>query len=49
MLQEYNKIYNKDCIKFLKELPNESINLIIADPPYNKGVAKWDKIDIEQK
>lgn len=30
-----NKIYNIDTIKFMKEeLPNESVDLIIADPPY---------------
>ena len=30
-----NKIFNKDCIKGMKLLNNDSINLIIADPPYN--------------
>jgi len=32
---ELNKIYNEDCIEFMKSLPNECIDLIIADPPYN--------------
>lgn len=31
---ELNKIYNKDCLEFMKKLPNEYIDLIIADPPY---------------
>ncbi len=32
-----NKVYNSDCIKIMKDLPNESVDLIIADPPYNVG------------
>ncbi|MBP1764198.1 MAG: methylase domain protein [Firmicutes bacterium] len=40
-----NKIYNIDCITGMEKLPGHSIDLIIADPPYNlsKGAAwKWD-------
>lgn len=41
---EQNKIYNIDCVEFMKELPNECIDLIIADPPYYKAIdEKWDK------
>jgi len=29
-----NKIHNLDCIKGLKKLPENSIDLLIADPPY---------------
>jgi len=32
---ELNKIYQGDCIELLKKLPDESIDLIFADPPYN--------------
>lgn len=40
---DLNKIYNIDCIEYMKTLPNECIDLIIADPPYF-GVVKesWD-------
>ena len=31
---EIDKIYNKDCLEFMRELPNESIDLIATDPPY---------------
>jgi len=31
------KIYNRDCIEGMKELENESIDIIICDPPYNIG------------
>ncbi len=43
---ELNKIYNEDCIIGMKEkIPDESIDLIIADPPYFKVVGeKWDYI-----
>ncbi|NFF75921.1 site-specific DNA-methyltransferase [Clostridium sporogenes] len=29
-----NTIHNKDCIEFMKKLPNECVSLIIADAPY---------------
>jgi len=32
---ELNKIYQGDCIELLKKLPDNSIDLIFADPPYN--------------
>lgn len=38
---EKNKIYNMDCLQFLKSIPDNSINLIITSPPYNKGF--WSK------
>ena len=30
-----NKIINGDCVKELKKIPNETFDLIFADPPYN--------------
>lgn len=30
-----NKIYCGDCIELMKQIENDSIDLIIADPPYN--------------
>lgn len=29
-----NKIYNEDCLIGMKQLPDESIDLIVTDPPY---------------
>ena len=38
-----NNIYNTECIESMKKLPSESIDLVIADPPYWKVVGeKWD-------
>lgn len=30
-----NKIIKGDCIEVLKEMPENSVDLIFADPPYN--------------
>lgn len=47
---ELNRIYNIDCLEGLRQLDDESIDLIITSPPYNKGIngknnkgAKWNK------
>ena len=29
---ELNNIYNEDCITYMKTLPEECVDLIIADP-----------------
>lgn len=34
-----------DCLEGMKRIPDKSIDLIVTDPPYNIGKAKWDKID----
>lgn len=39
----FNKIFNVDCIQGMKDIPDESIDLIVADPPYFKVInEKWD-------
>ncbi len=30
---ELNKIYNEDCLEGMKDIPTESIDLIVTDPP----------------
>jgi len=34
---ERNKIYNGDCLEIMKTFPDESIDLIVTDPPFNIG------------
>ena len=34
-----------DCFDFLKLIPDESIQLICIDPPYNLELAGWDIYD----
>ena len=36
-------VLNKNCFEFLKEVPDDSVQLIICDPPYNILMADWDK------
>lgn len=44
---ELNKIYHMDCLEGLKKIPDNSVDLIISDPPYNKKVEKWDSFSLE--
>jgi site-specific DNA-methyltransferase (adenine-specific) len=37
---ELNRIYQMDCLEGMRLLPDESIDLIIADPPYNIEIAR---------
>lgn len=37
-------LYNNDCLNMLKQIPNESIDLILTDPPYGQTACNWDKI-----
>lgn len=47
---ELNKIYEGDCIALLSQVGDESVDLIIADPPYNlnkdfgNDSDRWDKV-----
>jgi len=34
-----------DCLKILSKLPDESIDLVVTDPPYNSKAIEWDKKD----
>lgn len=34
---EFNKIYNQSCIDGMKQIPDESIDIVLCDPPYNIG------------
>lgn len=34
---ELNKIYNQDCLEFMATLPDNSVDLIVTSPPYNKN------------
>lgn len=49
-MKELNKIYLQDCITFMQELEAESVDLIIADPPYNlkkdfgNGSDHWESV-----
>lgn len=37
-----NKIYNDDCLKIMPNIDDKSIDLILADLPFNQTKNKWD-------
>jgi site-specific DNA-methyltransferase (adenine-specific) len=36
-MSEHGILYRGDCLKFLSVLPDESVDLVFADPPFNLG------------
>lgn len=49
---EINKIYQGDCLELMKELPDESIDHIITDPPYGinkEGIENDDSLEVYYK
>ena len=41
---ELNKVYKGDCLELMKDIPDESIDMILVDPPYERTHNKWDSI-----
>ncbi len=39
-----NQIIHGDCLEVMKEIPNNSIDMILADLPYGTTACKWDTI-----
>jgi len=39
-----NKIICGDCLEILKELPDNSVDLVLTDPPYGTTACKWDSV-----
>ena len=35
---EMNKIYNMDCLEFMKQVPDKYFDLVLTDPPYGIGM-----------
>jgi len=33
---ELNKIYNMDCLEYMRTMPDKSVDLVLTDPPYGK-------------
>ena len=38
------KLYNGDCLELMKEIPDKSIDMILADLPYGTTRNKWDEV-----
>lgn len=43
-LESINRLYEGDCIEIMKQLPNESIDMILCDLPYGTTQNKWDSL-----
>lgn len=41
---ELNKIHHGDCLELMKEIPDKSIDMVLADPPYGTTQSNWDLI-----
>jgi site-specific DNA-methyltransferase (adenine-specific) len=44
-----NKVFNSDFSTLLKRIPNNSIDLICVDPPYNLKKADWDTFNSDEE
>ena len=38
------ELFNGDCLDVMKEIPDNSIDLILCDPPYGTTPCKWDAV-----
>lgn len=43
-----NHIYAGDCIELLRELPDESVDLMVSSPPYNVGKEYESKAELDE-
>lgn len=43
-----NKVIKGDIFNTLKKIEDDSIDLVIADPPYNISIAKWDEFKTKE-
>ena len=39
------KIIHGDCLEEMKKLGDNSVDLVVIDPPYNIGIDEWDNIE----
>ena len=40
----YTQVFLGDCLEVMKQIPNQSIDAIITDPPYGTTACKWDSV-----
>ena len=38
------KLYNNDCMGILGQIPSQSIDLVVCDPPYGTTSIEWDSV-----
>ena len=47
--ETWHAVFSADCLEVLKTIPDDSIQLIVCDPPYNILMADWDEYDDYQE
>jgi len=40
---DINRIYHGDCLQIMRQIPDNSVDLIVTSPPYNFGLDEYDK------
>ena len=48
-VRENGILFTGDSLQWLKEVRDESIDLVFADPPYNIKKADWDKFESQEQ
>jgi len=38
------KLYLGDCLEVMRKIPDKSIDMVLADPPYGTTACKWDSV-----
>ncbi len=38
------QLYNGDCLEIMKSIPDNSVDMILTDPPYGTTACKWDSV-----
>jgi len=38
------RLINDDCLKAMQDIPDQSIDLVLTDPPYGTTACKWDSV-----
>lgn len=38
------KLLQGDCLEFMKDIPDGSVDLVLTDPPYGTTACKWDSV-----
>lgn len=45
----YNQLWNGNCFELMKNIPDNSVDMIFSDPPYNTTKNKWEyEIDLDK-
>lgn len=44
VIKDNYKLMFGDCLERMKEIPDESVDLVLTDPPYGTTACKWDSV-----